>query len=93
MKRKLIFVLFLCLMIVLSLIACDDSSKSLFEPEKDPVINNETTVETDANVKIDSYDNDEVYKGQKVITFTETLSEITCTSKAFLGEKGIYLYA
>ena len=93
MKRKLIFVLFLCLLIVLSLIACDDSSKSLFEPEKDPVINNETTVETDANVKIDSYDNDEVYKGQKVITFTETLSEITCTSKAFLGEKGIYLYA
>ena len=91
--KKIKFLLFiLALSLTLTLFACDKDSNPLFE-HKEPIISGSSTINVDSGMEIDLYEKEEVYKDQKVISFTETSSGITCTAKAFLGESGIYLYA
>ena len=92
MKKKTILLLIITLMLTFVLFACDKEIKPLFE-HKEPNISTKSEVSIDDGMDIDSYESEEVYKDQKVISFTETSSGITCTAKAFLGDKGIYLYA
>ena len=99
MKRSKILLFITALsLIIIALLVCvtlfvfDKDSNPLFE-HKEPNISSSSTINVDSGMEIDSYDKEEVYKNQKVISFTETMSGITCTAKAFLGETGMYLYA
>ena len=87
---KILILSFLFLLIVLPISACDDN-KELFE-YKEPVISKDEFVRYDSNMKIDASDSEEAYNGQEVLSFTETMSGITCSTKAFLGERGLYIY-
>lgn len=87
---KILILSFLFLLIVLPVSACDDN-KELFE-YKEPVISKDEFVRYDSNMKIDASDSEEAYNGQEVLSFTETMSGITCSTKAFLGERGLYIY-
>ena len=92
MKKSKFLLFIIAILSTLTLFACAKYSNPLFE-HKEPTISGGSIINVDSGMEIDSYDKEEVYKDQKVISFTETLSGITCTSKAFLGESGIYLYA
>ena len=92
MKKSKFLLFIIAISLTLTLFACGKNSKPLFE-HKEPTIGSGSIINVDSGMEIDSYDKEEVYKDQKVISFTETSSGITCTAKAFLGESGIYLYA
>ena len=64
----------------------------IFE-QNEPSIKIKDEITIDSGMIIDGIENEEVYKSQASISFTETISGITCTSKAFLGDTGVYLYA
>ena len=87
-----IFSLF-CLFVSICLIGCKKGEpKELFTYEERPL---ETVkdIEYDDLMTIDGLANESVYEGMDVLSFVETQSGIKLESKAFLGEKGIYLYA
>lgn len=90
-KRRIIIISAILLVLSFVLISCGDV-KPLFE-QKTPEIEKNEFVQVDKEMTIDALANEEVYNGQDKISFTETMSGITCTSKAFLGESGIYLFA
>ena len=92
MKCKMFLISIFTFLMILLLSACNNSeNKPLFE-YKEPVITKNESVVCDSSMKIDATDSEEVYLGQDVLSFTETKSGITCSTKAFLGEKGLYIY-
>ena len=90
--RKIIISIFLLFILVLVGCKKQDGSTHLFE-YKEPTLIKNTSIEIDPNMTIDASDSEDVYKDMETISFVETSSGNTCTAKAFLGEKGIYLYA
>ena len=92
MKCKMFLISIFTFLMILLLSACNNSeNKPLFE-YKEPVISKNESVVCDSSMKIDATDSEEVYLGQDVLSFTEIKSGITCSTKAFLGEKGLYIY-
>ena len=92
MKRTSSLIVVL-LLVVFSLYACKSKDGSPLFEYKEPTISKETNIDVDSGMIIDSYDSEEVYKGQPVVEFTETSSGVKCEAKAYLGESGIYMYA